>query len=71
MAVRIPVCLVRRLHLSGGDQLKANLTVDGRQVLMHRALWDRKTFANEMDTVRKGMQPGVPSMDEVGRGARY
>jgi antitoxin MazE len=70
LAVRIPAYLARRLRLSDGDQLKANLTVDGR-ILLHCALWDRKAFAHEMNVLRKDIRPGRSVMDEARRGAGY
>ncbi len=70
LALRLPADYARRAGLKEGDRVEASLTVDGGLTL-RPATWNRKAFAQELETARKNMKMGRSVMDEVRRGARY
>ncbi len=53
-ALRIPADYVRRTGLKQGDQVQANLTVDGGLSIL-KANWDRCAFAQERKATRDAM----------------
>lgn len=70
LALRIPADIVRRLGLSEGTTVQAQITVDGT-LSIRPAQWDRKAFALELDEARNAMPMSESVMDELRNGARY
>ncbi len=70
LALRIPADIVRRLGLSEGTTVQAQITVDG-SLSIRPAQWDRKAFALELDEARNTMPMSESVMDELRSGARY
>ncbi len=70
LALRIPAAYVRHLGLKKGDQVRANLTVDGG-ISIRVTRWDRSAFAQELATMREAMPMTRPVREVLRRGARY
>ena len=70
LALRIPSEIVRRLGLSEGDTLDAQLTVDGG-LTIRPAHWSRAAFVGELEQTRSAMPVGQSVIEELRRGARY
>jgi antitoxin MazE len=70
LALRIPAEVVRRLGLSEGSTVEAQLTVDG-SLSIRPARWNRKAFARELAEARSAMPMSEPVMEELRSGARY
>ncbi|MGV2290657.1 AbrB/MazE/SpoVT family DNA-binding domain-containing protein [Trinickia sp. YCB016] len=70
LALRIPADYVRHAGLKEGDQVQANLTVDGG-ISIRAAKWDRKAFAQDLESTREAMPITESVMDELRHGARY
>lgn len=72
LALRIPVEIVRRMGLSSGEHVYANVTPDGVLTIRHQT-FDRKTFALQLRQLRQTLKKGKSVMNEVrrGEGARY
>jgi antitoxin MazE len=70
LALRIPADIVRRLGLSEGTTVQAQITVDG-SLSIRPAQWDRKAFALELNEARNAMPMSESVMDELRSGARY
>lgn len=50
--------------------MQANLTVDGA-ISIRAAKWDRKAFAQELESTREAMPMTESVMEELRHGARY
>ncbi|MFJ1255819.1 AbrB/MazE/SpoVT family DNA-binding domain-containing protein [Cupriavidus sp. CuC1] len=70
LALRIPADYVRRAGLKEGDLVQANLTVDGG-ISIRAAKWDRKAFAQELESTREAMPMTESVMETLRHGARY
>nr|WP_302674768.1 AbrB/MazE/SpoVT family DNA-binding domain-containing protein [Trinickia violacea] len=70
LALRIPADYVRHVGLKEGDEVQANLTVDGG-ISIRAAKWDRKAFAQELESTREAMPITESVMKELRHGARY
>lgn len=70
LAVRIPSEIARRLGVSEGDTLDAQITVDGG-LSLRSAKWDRAAFAAELGQAREAMPQGTSVIEELRLGARY
>jgi antitoxin MazE len=70
LALRIPSEVVRRLDLSEGAVVEAQLTVDGG-LSIRPAKWSRLAFALELNEARSAMPISEPVMEELRSGARY
>ena len=70
LALRIPPEVVRRLGLSEGAIVDAQVSVVG-PLAMQPAHWDRKAFANELNQARSAMPMSAPVTEEVRSAARY
>lgn len=70
LAVRIPAEYIRHIGLSEGDQVQANLTIDGG-ICLRASKWDRQAFAQELAKTRDSMPVTDSVMDELRSGARY
>jgi len=72
LALRIPAEFVRRMGLSAGEHVYANITPDGALTIRHES-FDRKKFALELRQLRQTMQQGESVIEELrrGEGTRY
>lgn len=70
LALRIPADYVRHVGLKEGDQVQANLTVDGG-ISIRATKWDRNAFAQELESTREAMPMTESVMEELRQGARY
>ncbi|KAF7962001.1 MazF family transcriptional regulator [Cupriavidus sp. UYMU48A] len=70
LAVRLPARCVRHLGLKVGDQVQANLAVDG-SITIRTVKWDRVAFARELASMRERMPMTESVLDELRRRARY
>lgn len=70
LALRIPADYARQIGLKEGDQVQANLTVDGG-ISIRAARWDRNAFAQELASMREAMPMTRPVTEVLRRGARY
>ncbi|AQV92541.1 MazF family transcriptional regulator [Cupriavidus necator] len=70
LALRIPAAYVRHLGLKEGDQVRANLTVDGG-ISIRVTRWDRNAFAQELASMREAMPMTESVIEELRRTARY
>lgn len=70
LALRIPADYVRHVGLKEGDQVQANLTVDGG-ISIRVAKWDRNVFAQELESTREAMPMTESVIEELRHGARY
>ncbi|MDR5756228.1 AbrB/MazE/SpoVT family DNA-binding domain-containing protein [Caballeronia sp. LZ035] len=70
LAVRIPAEYLHHAGMSEGDQIQANLTVDGG-ICLHPGNWDRKAFLKEIAQTRDRMPMTDSVIDELRREARY
>lgn len=70
LALRIPADYVCHAGLKEGEQVQANLTVDGG-VSIRAAKWDRGAFAQELEKMREAMPMTQPVTEALRRGARY
>jgi antitoxin MazE len=70
LALRIPADYVRSIGIKEGDQVQANITIDGG-ISIRATKWDREAFACEMKISREAMPMGESVIEELRRGARY
>jgi antitoxin MazE len=70
LALRIPAVYLRHLGIRQGDQLRANLTVDG-SIYIRAAGWDRKAFARELEETRRSMPMTMSVIEELRPAARW
>ena len=72
LALRIPAEFVRRMGLSNGEHVYANITPDGILTIRHQA-FDRKKYALQLRQMRQTFKQGKSVIDEMrrGEGARY
>jgi antitoxin MazE len=68
LAVRIPAEYVRVLGITEGDQVQANLNLDGS---IRSARWDRAAFAQELEQTREAMPVSEPVIETLRRDTRY
>lgn len=71
LAVRIPVDYVRQIGIKEGDQLLAQVGVDGALNLRLPAQWSRKVFAQELARDAKTLPMGTSVMEQLRQEARY
>jgi antitoxin MazE len=69
LAVRLPADLMRRIGLSEGDTVEAQLTADGA-LTIRPAGWSRRAFAAELAEARRALPMGHPVIDELRAKAR-
>jgi antitoxin MazE len=70
LALRIPADYVRSIGIKEGDQVQANMTIDGG-ISIRAAKWDRGAFACELKKFREAMPMGESVIEQLRRGARY
>jgi antitoxin MazE len=69
LAICIPADYVRHTGLKEGDQVQANVTVDGG-ISIRATRWDRYAFAEELNATRELMPMTDSVIDELRRGPR-
>ena len=71
LALRIPAEYVRRMGLSAGEHVYANMSPDGTLMIRHEP-FDRKKFSSELRQLRESMPQGQSVIDKLRRDeARY
>ncbi|MBV8802422.1 MAG: AbrB/MazE/SpoVT family DNA-binding domain-containing protein [Gammaproteobacteria bacterium] len=71
LALRIPAEYVRRMGLSAGEHVYANMSPDGTLMIRHEP-FDRKKFSLELRQLRQAMPQSQSVIDKLRRDeARY
>jgi antitoxin MazE len=70
LAMRLPSEIARKLGVTEGDTLDAQITIDGG-LSLRPASWSRAAFAAELNEARASLPVGSSVIEELRRGARY